>query len=91
MNKGTCPKLEIIDLNGNCIKDEGCHHIAAYSRDGGIGRLKTLDLRYNDIGTLGARSISALIRGKSAFPFIVQVNLRYNRVGADGMQFLTEG
>jgi hypothetical protein len=42
------------------------------------------------LGAYGARSISAVVRAKSACPKLEVVNLKYNKIGGLGIKHLDE-
>ena len=84
MERGALPRLKCIDLDENCIGDEGAKAIASALERGSFQALESLDLGSNAIGPDGAKALaSALERG--SFPRLQLIYFRGNICGSEGI------
>ena len=73
--------LEVLEITGHEIGDEGAAALASALQAKAGGRLRVLDLSLNSITNQGATAIAAAI---GALPALERLNLEHNWVGTDG-------
>jgi Ran GTPase-activating protein (RanGAP) involved in mRNA processing and transport len=53
--------LTALDLSSNCLKDEGVSAVCAAIQSNKETKLASLNFYYNDIGTVGANAVAAMV------------------------------
>ena len=67
--------LTALDLSSNCLKDEGVSAVCAAIQSNKETKLASLNFYYNDIGTVGANAVAAMVAVTGA---LTECNLQYN-------------
>lgn len=79
MNKS----LRILDLSRNSLGPKGAYLLCDALREKGVS-VKSLDLSYNEVGNLGAKSIGRLVEQKS----LLELRIQGNKISCEGMNIL---
>jgi Ran GTPase-activating protein (RanGAP) involved in mRNA processing and transport len=78
--------VKILDLSRNRLGPKGCHLLCEALREP-TSAIKSLDLSYNEIQNLGARSLSELLPS-SAQSRLRELRLQGNKISGDGLDIL---
>ena len=81
MNKS----VRILDMSRNSLGPKGTYLLCDALREKGVS-VKSLDLSYNDVGNLGAKSVGRLIEQKG----ILELRVQGNKISCEGMNILFE-
>lgn len=78
-----CRRLELLQLAGTQLDDEGAAALAGSLTDGALPLLKTLDVKYNRFGERGVHALCSIF-ARGVAPELKQVNLSGCLFGDEG-------